>query len=535
MAPLHPAPIHPILAARPARVLSIAGSDPSGGAGIQADLKSITAAGGYGMAVITALTAQNTQGVSDVHTPDPAFLTAQLRAVSSDVVIDSVKTGMLATAEIIAAVSDWCEENSPKVLVVDPVMVATSGDRLLDPDAEAEMRAFARRATVVTPNIGELAVLVGQEPARTADVALAQARRWASETGVAVIVKTGHLTNSPVATNYAVLPDGTTHAAPAARLATTNTHGTGCSLSSALATRLGSGDPLPVALTWATDWLNEAINHGAALEVGQGNGPVDHSYRARRLASAANTRPWFAQLPSELNAPEDLPQTANAPAPTASQAAGPWTRALWNAGWQTWDAIARCGFVRGLTAGSLPEEQFRFYLGQDALYLADYSRALAALGSRALNADDGVFWAQSAIGAIVGERELHTTWLGGVFPGEEGPVTSHYTSFLLASVLGEQYAVGVAAVLPCFWLYAETGALVPDVGEDHPYAAWLRTYGAPEFAEEAEHAIALVERAMEAASPADRSRAARAFLFACRHELEFFEQSTRLASESSQQ
>ncbi|WP_258546475.1 bifunctional hydroxymethylpyrimidine kinase/phosphomethylpyrimidine kinase, partial [Microbacterium sp. H6] len=145
------------------RVLSIAGSDPSGGAGIQADLKSIAANGGYGMAVLTALTAQNTQGVRAVHVPPVDFLRAQLDAVSDDIVIDAVKIGMLADAEVIRAVGAWLDRVRPPVVVLDPVMVATSGDRLLDPEAERALHGLLARATLVTPNLAELAVLAGRE------------------------------------------------------------------------------------------------------------------------------------------------------------------------------------------------------------------------------------------------------------------------------------------------------------------------------------------------------------------------------------
>ena len=146
---------------RPAlpRVLSIAGTDPSGGAGTAADTKSISAAGGFAMTAVTCLVAQNTTGVQAVHTPPSDFLSQQLRSVSDDVELDAVKTGMLGTTEIITAVGAWLDENPPAVLVVDPVMVATSGDRLLEPEAEEAMRRFCERATVITPNIPELAVL----------------------------------------------------------------------------------------------------------------------------------------------------------------------------------------------------------------------------------------------------------------------------------------------------------------------------------------------------------------------------------------
>ena len=205
MAPSYPARIP--------RVLSIAGTDPSGGAGTAADLKSITAAGGYGMSVVTALVAQNTRGVREIHVPPAPFLDRQLRAVSDDVVIDAVKTGMLGTAALIATVSEWLDEHPPQILVVDPVMVATSGDSLLAPDAEQAMITFCSRATVVTPNIEELARLTGSERARDERAALEQAREWSARTGVAVVVKTGHLDSATV-TNTWVDPDGTASRSP---------------------------------------------------------------------------------------------------------------------------------------------------------------------------------------------------------------------------------------------------------------------------------------------------------------------------------
>lgn len=275
---------HPVAPALP-RVLSIAGTDPSGGAGTAADMKSIIAAGGYGMTVVSCLVAQNTTGVRAIHTPPVDFLAAQLRAVSDDIAVDAVKTGMLGTAAVIATVRDWLDAHRPPVLVVDPVMVATSGDRLLEPDAEAAMRGFCRRATVVTPNIPELAVLVGADPAPDQDAAVAQAVAWSAETGVCVIVKTGHL-DSRLTTNLWVGPDGVVAEAPSTRVETTSTHGTGCSLSSALATRLAAGQTPAEALAWTTEWLHEAIAHGAELQVGHGHGPVDHGHRMRRLAAA---------------------------------------------------------------------------------------------------------------------------------------------------------------------------------------------------------------------------------------------------------
>ena len=174
-------------------MLAIAGSDPSGGAGIQADLKSIAANGGYGMAAITALTAQNTQGVRAVHVPPAAFLTAQLDAISDDIGIDAVKIGMLGDAAVIDAVRSWLEKVRPAVVVLDPVMVATSGDRLLQESAEAALQALLPLADLITPNLAELAILLKEPVAADWAEALAQGKRLAALTGTTVLVKGGHL------------------------------------------------------------------------------------------------------------------------------------------------------------------------------------------------------------------------------------------------------------------------------------------------------------------------------------------------------
>ena len=261
---------------RPAapRVLSIAGSDPSGGAGIQADLKSIAANGGYGMAAVTALTAQNTQGVHDVHVPPSGFLRAQLDALAADIDIDAVKIGMLADAGVIGVVDAWLAENRPAAVVLDPVMVATSGDRLLDPDAEEALRELARRADLLTPNLAELAVLAGRG-LESWDDALDAARTVCAETGALVLVKGGHL-YGPTAPDALVGGDGVIAEFSGARIATTSTHGTGCSLSSAVATRRAAGADWPDAVAAARDWLRESLRAGEHLRVGRGHGPISH-------------------------------------------------------------------------------------------------------------------------------------------------------------------------------------------------------------------------------------------------------------------
>ncbi|NWN87378.1 MAG: bifunctional hydroxymethylpyrimidine kinase/phosphomethylpyrimidine kinase [Micrococcaceae bacterium] len=519
------------------RVLSIAGTDPSGGAGTAADTKSITVAGGYSMTAVTAVVAQNTVGVRDIHFPPATSLAAQLNAVSDDVVIDAVKTGMLGSVETIQTVTRWIQTQSPRVLVVDPVMIATSGDRLLDSAAEEAMVAFCQNATVVTPNIDELARLTGQSRANDQHTALDQARRWAAETGSSVVVKTGHLNERQV-TNTWVFPDGELVHVPSHRIDTTSTHGTGCSLSAALATRLAAGDTPGEALGWSTAWLHEAIAHGEELQVGNGHGPVDHGHRSRRLQAAGMATPWLpaSAVPEKLEAGNDLVASVGEDAsvqpasPIAAVApVGPWTRALWKAGRSITDEISRCSFVRQLVDGSLDKYAFAFYLTQDALYLNQYARALAALATASTNYSAQVFWAQCSVNILTDEAELHRNWLSSDHvEATPGPVTNAYTDFLLAATLGRDRVVGAAAVLPCLWLYAQTGASLPTVRSDHPYAAWLETYQGEGFIADTQAALQQVEQEFEAATPQARAEAARVYLTACRHELEFFNQALRI-------
>lgn len=544
--------------ARVPRVLSIAGTDPSGGAGIQADLKSIAASGGYGMCVTTSLVAQNMCGVREVFTPPLEFLTAQLAAVFDDVTVDAVKIGMLGDADTIRTVRTWLSEHPVPVVVLDPVMIASSGDRLLQAEAEQALRDLVPLVNVITPNIPELAVLCEKEPAQTFDEAHEQAANLAAATGTTVIVKGGHLCGQD-AGNTAVFPDGTCAHVRTPRLDSRNTHGTGCSLSSSLATRLGvellqhteaaehtaeqsvlTSEDTHRALQWSTRWLHESIAAGAGLQVGsgEGHGPVDHAARARRLEAAASAYPWhhlLATTDSEGNtldgtSPERLLPVSPVPAGEAVvKPAGPWTAALWAAGGETWHQILDLPFVRALGDGTLDEDLFAFYLDQDALYLRDYSRALATLSARADTAEAQVHWAAGAHEAIAAESQLHEGWLANrARLGGPSPITMGYTNFLRASAAGDDYVVGAAAILPCYWLYEEVGAVLSSQNHaDHPYAEWLSMYGGEEFAADVARSLAEVERAFETASPAQRVRAARAYLSACVYEREFFDQAHR--------
>ncbi|MDT8344158.1 MAG: bifunctional hydroxymethylpyrimidine kinase/phosphomethylpyrimidine kinase [Thermohalobaculum sp.] len=256
-------------------VLSIAGSDPSGGAGIQADIKAISANRGYAMAALTALTAQNTCGVSGVHLVPPDFVAAQIDAVFADIRVDAVKVGMIATAGIATAVADALARHAPPVVVLDPVMVAKGGASLLAADAVAAVRArLLPLATVVTPNLPELAALLGETEADTREAMADQAARLLARGPRAVLAKGGHLPGA-ASPDALVTPAGVVWL-EGPRHATANTHGTGCTLSAALATLLARGLPPAEAARAAKDYVAGAIAASGQLSVGHGHGPTHH-------------------------------------------------------------------------------------------------------------------------------------------------------------------------------------------------------------------------------------------------------------------
>jgi hydroxymethylpyrimidine/phosphomethylpyrimidine kinase len=254
--------------------LTIAGSDSGGGAGIQADLKTFSALGVYGASAITALTAQNTREVRAIFDVSPEFVARQIDAVFDDLAVDAVKIGMLSRPAVIEHVAACLVRHAPPAVVLDPVMVATSGDSLLQPDAVAALReCLAPLATVITPNLPEACVLLGRESIDEPHMPAAAEALLALGCS-AVLLKGGHLTGD---TSVDILHDGErVTRLSARRIASRNTHGTGCTLSSAVAAFLARGSPLTEAVQQAKDYVSAAIAHAATLELGTGHGPVHH-------------------------------------------------------------------------------------------------------------------------------------------------------------------------------------------------------------------------------------------------------------------
>ena len=258
--------------------LTIAGSDCSGGAGIQADLKTFAAFGVYGASVITALTAQNTTGVTAIHQVPADFVTAQIDAVFGDLDVRAVKIGMAAQSATIDAIAAGLTRWPPGHVVLDPVMVATSGDRLLAADAIKSLQTkLIPRASLITPNLPEAAALLN-EPVASGEAAIeSQGKRLLSMGCAAVLIKGGHGQGAE-SVDYLVRGSGAV-ALAAPRIATKNTHGTGCSLSSAIAAGLARGEDLETAVRHAKTWVSAAIAAADRLGVGHGHGPIHHFHR----------------------------------------------------------------------------------------------------------------------------------------------------------------------------------------------------------------------------------------------------------------
>ncbi len=262
---------------RIANVLTIAGLDPSGGAGILADVKAMSACGTYGMAVVAALTAQNTCGVSGWQPVAPDFVRAQIDAIFEDIRVDAVKIGMLGTPEVIDAVAEALERHRPPFIVLDPVMVAKGGDRLLAKEAESALcERLLPLTTVITPNLPEAAVLAGEAEIRERGEMPALARKLLDRLApdAWVYLKGGHLTEAESPDLLLSRETSLTFEAP--RIATKNTHGTGCTLSAAIAAQLGRGESVPEAVRKAKAYVYEAIAHADELSVGHGHGPTNH-------------------------------------------------------------------------------------------------------------------------------------------------------------------------------------------------------------------------------------------------------------------
>ena len=266
------------------RALTIAGSDSGGGAGIQADLKTFSALGCYGMSVLTAVTAQNTQAVTGIHPLPPDFVAQQIDAVLQDIGADVLKIGMLHSSELIVTVAERLKQHNIEKIVVDPVMIATSGDKLLEDEAIDAMRTeLFPLATIITPNLPEAACLLGRDSTSllyAEEAILEEACRCLADFGPqAVLIKGGHSENGRLLDLLYEGREAGFKYFRATKIESRNTHGTGCTLSSAIAARLAIGESLSEAVEKAKEYISGAILAGSTFQLGHGHGPVHHFYR----------------------------------------------------------------------------------------------------------------------------------------------------------------------------------------------------------------------------------------------------------------
>jgi len=263
-------------------VLTIAGSDSGGGAGIQSDLKTIAALGAYGASAITALTAQNTQGVRAIHAVPPEFLKQQLEAVFEDMTIDAVKIGMVNQIEVAQVISEILDRFQPGFVVFDPVMVSTSGAKLIqDETIEVLWNTLFSRADLITPNLDEAQILIGREIESVEEMKKA-AEEMVEKGCKAVLLKGGHLIGAVLYDVFARKNEPTL-IMETAYIESENVHGTGCTLSSAIATFISLGNALPEAILFAKKYVAEAIDAGKNIRTGAGPGPLNHSFSPQKM------------------------------------------------------------------------------------------------------------------------------------------------------------------------------------------------------------------------------------------------------------
>ena len=434
--------------------LAIAGSDSSGGAGIQADIKAMTMNGVYAMTAITALTAQNTTGVARIMEVTPEFLRSQIDAVFTDIRPDAVKIGMVSSSGLIHAISDALKFYEAANIVADPVMVSTSGAKLIDDDA---VRTLADEllplAVVATPNIPEAEILSGVKISGRDDMMRAGAK-ICGEYGCAVLVKGGHSVND--ADDLLCEDGGKFTWFTGKRIMTTNTHGTGCTLSSAIAANLAKGHSLPDSVRLAKEYISGAL--GAMLNLGKGSGPMNHAFcLSGKFAGKRDIRGILMASVSDI-----WPEYNNHP------------------------------FVRGIETGTLDPQKFRRYIIQDYLYLNEYAKVFAVGIAKAKSLETMRLFS-SVIDAIANvEMNVHKGYMAkfGV-PQEELDSASRelanlsYTSYMLRVAYEEGEPEILAAILSCALSYEDIAREIvrrnPESVSHELYGSWVRTYSGEEY------------------------------------------------------
>lgn len=436
--------------------LTIAGSDCSGGAGIQADLKTMTMNGVYAMSVITALTAQNTTGVRAIQESTPEFLKQQIDAVFEDIFPDAIKIGMVSSSELIRIIADRLGYYNAKNIVVDPVMVATSGSSLMKTDAVQTLtETLLPIATLVTPNISEAQVLSELMIENREDMITA-AKQIGDKYHCAVLIKGGHHVNDA---NDLLYMDGECIWFEGKRIDNPNTHGTGCTLSSAIASNLAKGFSLTKSVKRAKDYISGAL--AAMLDLGKGSGPIQH----------------YFDLQSEF----------------AKKTTMKTTDKLLEATKEIWQKYNEHPFVLGIQNGTLEKEKFRYYIIQDYFYLQEFAKTFAIGVAKAKNLEMANLFAKY-IPVMNGELDIHSGFLAQ-FDVTQEEIDSvprsldnlSYTSYMLRVAYEEGEAEILASILSCTYSYEIIAKNIvknnPDSVNDTFYGDWIKGYSSEEYAE----------------------------------------------------
>ena len=479
--------------------LTIAGSDSSGGAGIQADIKTMTMNGVYAMSAITALTAQNTTGVFAIQESSPDFLKAQIDAVFSDIFPDAVKIGMVSSSTLIHVIAESLKHWGAKNIVVDPVMVSTSGAKLITDDAITTLaEELLPLAVVATPNIPEAEILSGMK-ILDEDGMTQAAEKIASRFRCAVLLKGGHMIND--ANDY-LFSGGAGSWFTGKRIYTHNTHGTGCTLSSAIAANLAKGYTLNESVSLAKEYISGAL--GAMLDLGSGCGPMHHAFNLTGKFSRRQS--IVAHLMSSVS--------------------------------DFWHDYNNHPFVKGIETGTLEPAKFRHYIIQDYLYLNEYSKVFALGVSKSKNLETMQLFS-SVIQAIANvEMDIHRGYMGrlGVTQEELDSAKMElenlsYTSYMLRVAYEEGEAEILAAILSCALSYEDIAKTIiknnPDAGKHELYGHWVMNYSGEEYCGLNRVLVSCLEKAAQNYSDSQLEHLAEIFRECSLYEMGFWDMGWR--------
>ena len=435
--------------------LSIAGSDCSGGAGIQADIKTMTMNGVYAMSAITALTAQNTTGVEDIFEISSDFLKRQIDMIFTDIYPDAVKIGMVSNSELIEAIAERLNFYEAKNIVVDPVMVATSGSKLIESDAVITLKkSLIPMATIVTPNIPEAEILSGIKISCKEDMIMS-AKSIGENYGCSVLLKGGHNLNDA---NDLLYSNGELKWFYGRKIDNPNTHGTGCTLSSAIASNLAKGYDIENSIRKAKDYISGALE--SMLNLGKGRGPINHAFN----------------LNTEFSKEEKIMKTVEY---------------LLEMSKEIWDKYNKHPFVMGIEDGTLNKEKFRYYIIQDYLYLQEYAKTFA-IGIAKSKSSEMVKLFSKYINIITGELNIHRGYMGELKISEEELKNTprsldnlSYTSYMIRVAYEEGEAEIISAILSCAYSYEVIAKNIiknnPLAKEHHFYGEWVKGYSSESY------------------------------------------------------